>query len=846
MSDHSSQALSFATKPGHEPASDAEQIRVEYARAIDLINSVRDVGNDVSHGKARLWSAAASKVSADFFCAAEHPGRGWYGFLADSAGHGLASAIFALHTPALFRESVLLGLSLSAIHERIDRFLHRQRIPGNFVCGLLVRIQGREIEVVNAGMPDGLLLDGHGQCIHRFASNELPFGIERTGGVEPERYRLDLGSRAELLLCSDGLSEMPLPSGKAGTDGLLDFAARGTGDLFDRLVGLVESSRAAVHDDLSIVVMPVPMAQGEKKLAAGVQVLPSDGAGPSQNVEAALRIVESFDRGLVLTDAGHRIVYVNPAFTAITGYTLAEAIGQTPRLLQSGRHGKSFYRDMWLSLRDRGTWSGEIWNRRKDGTLYLEWLDINALHDEEGRTTHYLATFTVLDHYEKIAKRVSHLALHDPLTGLANRILLADRGEHALLRADRTERAMAVLFIDLDRFQTINDSLGHEVGDQVLIAAAERMSSVLRDEDTLCRYGGDEFVCLLPDIAQREDASLVAGKLLAVLEQPVQVDGHRFKIGASVGISAYPSDGQAFDDLMVFAERAMQRAKQAGGNLYRFFNAQMAVAAQQQLEIEARLDAAIRNGELELHLQPKVDMRERRIVGAEALVRWRDPQRGLIPPGEFIPVAEKSDLIAKIGYWVLKESCAILARRNAELPEDFHIAVNVSPMQLDRSDFSAEVSSALLEHGVSSARLQLEVTESVFIRDAALAAQTLDQITAQGISIALDDFGTGYSNMSLLSHLPLDTFKLDQTFVRGVHAKPAHKSIAKAVWHLADGLAKDVVAEGVESCDECIVMQSLGYRLGQGYRFGKPLPEEEFLSYLTDWQACSSCPYAGQ
>jgi len=195
---------------------------------------------------------------------------------------------------------------------------------------------------------------------------------------------------------------------------------------------------------------------------------------------------------------------------------------------------------------------------------------------------------------------------------------------------------------------------------------------------------------------------------------------------------------------------------------------------------------------------------------------------------------------------VLKESCAILARRNAALPEDFHIAVNVSPMQLDRSDFSAEVSGALLEFGVSPARLQLEVTESVFIRDAALAAETLDQITAQGISIALDDFGTGYSNMSMLSHLPLDTFKLDQTFVRGVHAKPAHKSIAKAVWHLADGLEKHVVAEGVESCDECIVMQSLGYRLGQGYRFGKPLPEEEFLSYLTDWQACGSCPYAGQ
>jgi len=435
------------------------------------------------------------------------------------------------------------------------------------------------------------------------------------------------------------------------------------------------------------------------------------------------------------------------------------------------------------------------------------------------------------------------LALHDPLTGLANRILLADRGQQAIVRADRVERSLAVLFVDLDRFKAINDSHGHDVGDEVLTRVGERLQSVLRDDDTLCRFGGDEFVCLLPDIADRHDAGMVANKLLAALDLPFDIAGHRFKIGASIGVSAYPSDGRDFDELVVRADRAMLCAKQAGGNMVRFFSAEMAVSAERQLELETRLDAAIKAGHLELFYQPKLDLATRRIVGAEALVRWRDPVEGLISPGAFIPVAERGDLIARIGHWVLTEACRVLARRAGELPEDFHIAVNVSPIQLERCDLAGEVARAIAAAGIPPHRLQLEVTESLIIRDADGAADTLRRIVASGGAIALDDFGTGYSNLASLAKLPIDTFKLDQTFVRDIDKNPDKASIARSVWHLADGLGKQVVAEGIETCAECIKLIQIGYRIGQGYRLGRPMPEGEFFAHLATWspRACK-CP----
>lgn len=820
-----------------------EGLLQEYADTVALIRGMRDTANRGLRPEVRHWLLPASRVSADFFCAAEHPKFGWFCLLADTTGHGLPAAVFTLHVPLMFREAVMLGMSLPAIYTRINRFMRQLQVHSHFVCGILVRIEGRDLEVINAGMPDALLLAVDGRVADAFPSQQLPFGIdveENEAASALQRYRLARDEEAALLLYSDGLSEFGIKAGAAfGRDGLLAAASAGANQVFDRLVGHVLAEAESVHDDVSLVMIPLPLAAG--RALDGIE--PAEAPPPQPAIDETLvqRIVDNFDRGLLLTDLEQRILYVNPRFSEITGYAFDEAVGQSPRLLNSGRQDIEFYRGMWDALRESGQWSGEIWNRRKDGSLYLEWLDLRTIHDAEGQPTHYLATFTVITRQKAKEERLNFLALHDPLTGLANRILLVDRGNQAICRADRSGRSLAVLFIDLDRFKSINDSLGHDIGDEVLVKVSQALQAILREDDTLARFGGDEFVCLLPDIADRHDAGMVANKLLAALDRPIEVAGHRFKVGASIGISAYPSDGQEFDDLVVRADRAMLRAKESGGNLSKFFSAEMAVAVERQLEMEARLDAAIRNGHLELYYQPKIDLVTRRIIGAEALVRWRDPERGLIPPGAFIPVAEKSDLIAKIGNWVLTEACRVLAARHDALPVEFHVAVNVSPMQFERCDLAGEVARILDESTVAAERLQLEVTESMIIRDASGVADMLRQIAAMGVTVALDDFGTGYSNLASLSRLPLDAFKLDQTFVRGIDQNAANASIARSVWHLADGLGKKVVAEGIETCGECVQMRTLGYRFGQGYRFGRPLPESDFFALLERWDA-EPCP----
>jgi diguanylate cyclase (GGDEF)-like protein/PAS domain S-box-containing protein len=823
-----------------KPTGECLAILEEYASTIQLIHRMRDVAAADGQRRVRHWSLPVDRISADFFCCAEHPRFGWYGLMADVSGHGLVSSVFALHVPMLFRESVLLGMSLPAIYERIGRYLAHQHIGGYFVCGMLVRVHERDIEVINGGMPDALLIAADGRLCEAFPSTQLPFGVESESeyaNVLPQRYRLARRETASLLLYSDGLSELGVLNGAAfGRDGVLAISAAGGDHVFDRLVDLIGRKADAVHDDISLTLIPVPLPEADEVAPVAEQPSQARQAQRLLRISTVMRVIENLDHGLMLTDGAQRIVYVNPAFSAITGYSLEESLGQTPRLLNSGRHGTDFYRQMWTRLRDEGNWYGEIWNRRKDGSLYLEWLDIQAIRNEQGQAINYLATFTDVMRQREKDEKLRFMALHDPLTSLANRTLLNDRGRQAISRVERTERALAVLFIDLDRFKSINDSLGHDIGDEVLVQVARRLSEALREDDTLARFGGDQFVCLLPDIATREDALLVANKLLAALAQPVEVAGHQFKIGASIGISAYPSDGAAVDDLIIKADRAMLRAKRAGGNLVRFFSAGMAAEMDRQLELEARLDAALAAGELELFYQPKIDLASRNVVGAEALVRWHDPQRGLIPPAEFIPVAERSELIAKIGLWVLREACAMLVRHEAELPAGFQVAVNVSPKQFERGDIAEEVAQAVAESGVRPSRLQLEVTESVIIQEAESVAATLQRIADMGVSVALDDFGMGYSNLMSLSRLPIDTFKLDQSFVRDIDSNGVNASIAKAVWHLADGLGKKIVAEGIETCAECAKISETGYSLAQGFRFGMPVPESEFFSSLDGWK----------
>jgi len=455
----------------------------------------------------------------------------------------------------------------------------------------------------------------------------------------------------------------------------------------------------------------------------------------------------------------------------------------------------------------------------------------------------YLGAFSVQSDQIKQHEILQKLALHDPLTGLPNRLFLEELGERALRQAEQAAHPLPVLLIDVDRFYLSNNSLGHDVGDQILLAVSQRLRCALQADDVLAHFGGDRFILVLAGMRRRDEVASVAQNILCAIEAPIEVAGHRLKMTASIGISFQALGGSQFDDLLIEAERAMLVAKQAGGNLYRFYSAEMVPATVEQLEMEARLDAAICNGELRLYFQPKLDLDSRTIIGAEALVRWLDPQVGLVPPGHFIPIAERSDLIAKIGSWVLDQTCSALVRWADSLPAHFHVAVNVSPMQFARTNLVDEVRTALKTHGTPASRLQIEVTESLFIRDERDVSKMLNAIAALGVSVALDDFGTGYSSISSLSRLPFDTFKLDQRFVRGVDADPTNSVIAKAVLHLADGLGKKVVAEGIETCAECQKVKTLGYRIGQGYKFAKPLCEEEFIRYLKQWQPSEcNCP----
>lgn len=813
----------------------------EYAESVELVHRIRDTANSLRDGQVQHWSMPASQISADFFCSAEHPKNGWFCLLADTAGHGLPSAIFSLQIPIIFREAVRLGQSLPEIYVRIHGAMLRQRLANYFVCGLLVRIAQRDIEIVNAGMPEALLLAPDGRLLDTFASLHLPFGVEAADSMTEQRHRLAHGEEAALLLYSDGLIELGAPDGDAfGEAGVRSAVASGTEHVAEKLLSGMAAHGHVAHDDISIVVIRAPLG-GE----AMVEQASAADAFHVAGIDAAMRIVEGYPHGLMLTDAEQRILYVNPAFSVLTGYAPAEVFGQTPHLLSAGRESADFFQQMWQSLHAEGRWSGDLWARHKGGSIYREFVEICALREDVGITTHYLMTFADVTQKREEQERIQHKALHDPLTDLANQVLLADRGEQALLRADRLGQRVAVLFIDLDRFKSINDSLGHNVGDQALVAAAQRFSAVLRECDTLARWVGDEFVCILPEIVRQQDAGLVAGKLVAALQDPIEVAGHKFKIGASIGISTYPADATQLDELIILADRAMLLAKQAGGNIVRFYCAEIHLAMEKQLEMEARLDAAIRNGELVLHYQPKINLHNWRIEGAEALVRWRDPQRGLVPPGEFIPVAERSDLIAKIGNWVLNEACAALSRWNAILPAEFHVAVNVSPLQLARSDLVAEVGAALESSTTTSARLQLEVTEALFIKDAQGAAKVLQGVADLGVSLALDDFGTGYSNLASLANLPIDTFKLDQSFVRGIDGNRSNRAIAKSVWQLADGLDKQVVVEGIETCGECSQIETMGYRTLQGYKFGKPMAEGDFLAHLANWQT-EHCPFHEQ
>jgi diguanylate cyclase (GGDEF)-like protein/PAS domain S-box-containing protein len=552
--------------------------------------------------------------------------------------------------------------------------------------------------------------------------------------------------------------------------------------------------------------------------------------------ERALRqahaVFRNTQEGLVITDARGDIVATNPAFSRITGYTESELLGRNMKLVNSGRHDPAFYRQFWHALAENGFWQGEIWNRRKNGEVYPEWLTINAVHGPGGELQNYVAACMDITRTKQSEMELERLAHHDALTGLPNRLLLMNTLEHAIARAQRNNGRGAVLMLDLDRFKNVNDSLGHPAGDQLLQEVAQRLSARLRGVDTVARLGGDEFVVLLEELAEPQGAAHVAQALIDACSVPFTVDGgQQVYVGASVGISLFPDDSIQGDRLIQQADAALYNAKDAGRGTYRFFTGAFTREARIRLDMESGLRRALDEHQFSLHYQPLVRADDGRIEGMEALVRWRHPELGVVSPGDFIPLAEETGLIVPLGDWVLRTACAQMRRWQDEGVAPRMVAVNLSPRQFAQADLVQQIERVLLETGLSPSALELEITESALM-DATTAGQRLQRLKALGVRLAIDDFGTGYSSLAYLSRFPIDKLKVDQSFVRRIPEDTTDMEITAAVISLARSLKLKVLGEGVETPEQLQFLRKHGCDLLQGYLFAQPLPVERMTALL--------------
>lgn len=544
-------------------------------------------------------------------------------------------------------------------------------------------------------------------------------------------------------------------------------------------------------------------------------------------------VFESTREGVVITDLTPRILGVNRAYTEITGYQEEEVLECNPSLLKSGRQDPMFYQAMWQSIHETGHWQGEIWNRHKSGEVYPQLLTVSTVRDGDGRPTHYVGVMTDISQLKQSEERLERLAHYDPLTDLPNRLLLLSRLEHLLERAERYRHKAAVLFIDVDNFKVINDSLGHPAGDALLSALARRLRDRLRDEDTLGRLGGDEFLVVLEDLGRVEDAATVAEVLIGLLEQSfVLPSGEEIHIGASIGISLYPNDGGTVTELIKNADTAMYQAKGQGRNTYRFYTASLSAAANHRLALEARLRRALANDEFALYYQPQIDTNTDRVIGCEALLRWRSPEDGLVPPNRFIPLAEETGLILPLGEWVLRNACAqAKAWLDAGLPL-LVLAVNLSARQLRQPDLVDQVAAILQETGLPPDHLKLELTESMLMEQGEQAVACLQALKNLNLKLSIDDFGTGYSSLAYLKSLPIEELKIDRSFVRDIPEDSNDMEIAATIITIARTLKLRVVAEGVETQEQLDFLKRQDCHAWQGYLFSRPIPAAEFAGLL--------------
>ena len=549
-----------------------------------------------------------------------------------------------------------------------------------------------------------------------------------------------------------------------------------------------------------------------------------------ERLRQAAAVFDCTREGVLVTDAKGLIVHVNRAFMEITGYQREDVMGQQPSLFKSGRHSSHFYQQMFQTLEHTGEWSGEIWNRRKSGEIYPQWQTIRVIHDDRGHLSHYVAVFSDISAIKDSEHELAHLAHHDPLTDLPNRLLFTDRAEQAMASAQLHKRGCALLLLDLDHFKIINDSLGHNVGDQLLKLVGERLKVLFGPGVTLARLGGDEFAVLAENCSQVVQAAALAQRMLDVMKQPFIFDGHQLFISASIGISLFPNDALNAEQLLRNADSALFKAKSVGREGYSLYTEELTAHAQNRVEIASELRRALERQELRVYYQPVHDLHTSRLIGVEALVRWQHPERGLVPPGDFIPIAERTGLIADIDGWVMDQACRQMCQWLADgLPLSF-IAINVSSRLFARRELYDQVAQVLHDTGLDPAFLELEVTESAVMDDPEVALEQLHRLRELGLRLAIDDFGTGYSSLLRLKRLPVQKLKIDQGFVAGLPWDEDDAAIVRVVIALAKSMGMQVHAEGIEQVEQARFLLEQNCDMGQGYWFGRPMPALEI-----DW-----------
>lgn len=573
-------------------------------------------------------------------------------------------------------------------------------------------------------------------------------------------------------------------------------------------------------------------ARGQALTAGGVHLDITKRKEMEERLRFSAQVFEHTSEGILITDQHGCIQDVNRAFTTITGYTAEEALGRNPSLLRSDRHDQEFYAELWRSLIEQGLWRGEIWNRRKNGEVYPEWLTISAVVDQQGKTTNYISVFSDISPLRQSQDRLDYLAHHDPLTGLPNRLLLTDRLELALVRAQREQRQMALLFIDLDGFKRVNDTLGHAVGDQLLVVVSGRLRERLRRGDTLGRLGGDEFLLLLEQGIEEGVAERVARMVLELLAEPIQIDGHDIIVSASIGISLFPNDGCTGDELLAHADLAMYQTKAAGRAGFTFYHPRMSQSMEAQFNIERSLHGALRRGELQLLYQPQLDLANRRLVGIEALLRWRHPDMGLLEPERFLPVAERLGLMDAIGAWVVGHALEQLVHWRAAGLSIPRLSLHCSPTELRRVELLPLFDAVLERTGVRAEDVELQLQCATLLDENARVCKNLTALRQRGLRLSIGHFGTGGADLGELARLEVDRLKIDHVLVAQIEHDDRILAVCRAIRRLGDDLGLEVVAAGIESSAQLDALRDCGYRYGQGWLLSEPLDASGLMDRL--------------